>query len=242
MLLQVQPPRSSRCILGLTGMRRTYRYPSGMGWDSLNMIETVGAFVIGVGAHLLREPHLLHGAVAIAAATRGAALARWSIPSPPPAYNCSRDPRGRGRDDWWHRKYTEDADGNSCGCRPVVPTTPTTPRRPRQAARRTARPARRARPGARWWVGERHDHCGGRGAPTLLAAHLPCTTITPRVTATSTMPSPSYYPLVLAAGAPVRTPGLRGGVQRDPLGHPRSGAAAVRHVRLGPPSQSVEEG
>ena len=36
-------------ILGLAGMpRRTYRYPSGMGWDTMNLIETVGAFVIAV--------------------------------------------------------------------------------------------------------------------------------------------------------------------------------------------------
>ena len=36
-------------ILGLVGMpRRTYRYPTGHGWDTMNMIETVGAFVIMV--------------------------------------------------------------------------------------------------------------------------------------------------------------------------------------------------
>ena len=41
-------------ILGLVGMpRRTYRYPSGMGWDTMNMIETVGAFVIMLSVLIL---------------------------------------------------------------------------------------------------------------------------------------------------------------------------------------------
>jgi cytochrome c oxidase subunit 1 len=35
----------------------------------------------------------------------------WSIPSPPPEYNFAEIPRIQARDDWWHRKYTEDADG-----------------------------------------------------------------------------------------------------------------------------------
>src|SRR5262249_31350331 len=40
-------------IVGLVGMpRRTYRYPSGMGWDTLNLIETIGAFVIALGVFL----------------------------------------------------------------------------------------------------------------------------------------------------------------------------------------------
>ena len=36
-------------FLGLIGMpRRTYTYPPGMGWDVLNLIETVGAFIIAL--------------------------------------------------------------------------------------------------------------------------------------------------------------------------------------------------
>ena len=36
-------------ILGLVGMpRRTYRYEPGLGWDTLNLIETIGAFVIAL--------------------------------------------------------------------------------------------------------------------------------------------------------------------------------------------------
>ena len=37
-------------IVGLLGMpRRVATYPSGLGWDSLNMIETIGGFAFGIG-------------------------------------------------------------------------------------------------------------------------------------------------------------------------------------------------
>jgi cytochrome c oxidase subunit 1 len=34
-----------------------------------------------------------------------------SIPSPPPHYNFKEIPQVRGLDEWWHRKYVEDARG-----------------------------------------------------------------------------------------------------------------------------------
>ena len=37
-------------FVGLLGMpRRTYRYDTGMGWEGLNQIETIGAFIIALG-------------------------------------------------------------------------------------------------------------------------------------------------------------------------------------------------
>ena len=37
-------------ILGLQGMpRRVYTYPSEMGWGQLNLLATIGAFIIAVG-------------------------------------------------------------------------------------------------------------------------------------------------------------------------------------------------
>jgi len=35
----------------------------------------------------------------------------WSIPSPPPHYNFAQIPHVHERDDFWHRKYAEGADG-----------------------------------------------------------------------------------------------------------------------------------
>ena len=52
-------------ILGIQGMpRRVYTYPAGMGWDMLNLISTIGAFVIGAG---------VAGLMAIATARRSGA-------------------------------------------------------------------------------------------------------------------------------------------------------------------------
>ena len=47
-------------FLGFEGQpRRTYTYPSGMGWDTLNLLATIGAFIIAtVGARVPRERHL----------------------------------------------------------------------------------------------------------------------------------------------------------------------------------------
>jgi cytochrome c oxidase subunit I+III len=40
-------------ITGIVGMpRRVYTYPAGMGWDALNMISTIGAFMIAAGVLL----------------------------------------------------------------------------------------------------------------------------------------------------------------------------------------------
>ena len=37
-------------IVGLLGMpRRTYRYTPGMGWDALNLMETIGGFIVALG-------------------------------------------------------------------------------------------------------------------------------------------------------------------------------------------------
>ena len=40
-------------ILGLLGMpRRVYTYPSGLGWDALNLVATIGGFVFAIGIGL----------------------------------------------------------------------------------------------------------------------------------------------------------------------------------------------
>ena len=91
------------------------RYDPGMGWDALNLIETIGVVHHRArGAGVPRERDLQHAAAAPHAAVDdpwdGRSL-EWSIPSPPPEYNFAEIPQVEARDDWWHRKYTEDADG-----------------------------------------------------------------------------------------------------------------------------------
>jgi cytochrome c oxidase subunit 1 len=101
-------------FLGLWGMpRRTYRYDSGLGWDTTNLIITIGAFIIAFSV-------LVFIVNAIVSRSRGeiagddpwdARTLEWSIPSPPPEYNFAEVPIVESRDDFWHRKYTEDDEG-----------------------------------------------------------------------------------------------------------------------------------
>ena len=90
--------------VGLAGMpRRVYTYPAGMGWDWLNLAETVGAAVTVVGV-LLFVINVLwsrrHGVLA-PANPWGASTLEWSTTSPPPEYNFAVIPTVRGRDPLW---------------------------------------------------------------------------------------------------------------------------------------------
>ena len=77
-------------ISGLLGMpRRVYTYPAGMGWDSLNLITTIGSYLFALGVVLL----LVNVAISL---RRGriagpnpwdADSLEWAMPSPPPPYN-----------------------------------------------------------------------------------------------------------------------------------------------------------
>ena len=83
-------------ILGLEGMpRRDYTYSGGLGWTGLNLIETLGSYLLASGllavaANLIVS--LFRGARAPNDPFRGATL-EWSTSSPPPAYNFAVIPR-----------------------------------------------------------------------------------------------------------------------------------------------------
>jgi cytochrome c oxidase subunit 1 len=92
--------------LGLQGMpRRVYTYPPGMGWETLNLISTIGAALLIVGGVLLL--------VNIAVSLRAGALAvdnpwnadtlEWATTSPPPVYNFLEIPIVEGRHPIWDR-------------------------------------------------------------------------------------------------------------------------------------------
>jgi len=83
-------------IQGIGGMpRRVYTYPAGLGWGTLNLIETVGGFVIAAGL-LLQLANLLwtikHGRPVGANPWRAPTL-EWRTTSPPPAYNFAVIPK-----------------------------------------------------------------------------------------------------------------------------------------------------
>ena len=83
-------------ILGLEGMpRRDYTYQASLGWTGLNLIETLGAYLLAIGllavaANLIIS--LFRGARA-GNDPFDAATLEWSTSSPPPAYNFAVIPR-----------------------------------------------------------------------------------------------------------------------------------------------------
>jgi cytochrome c oxidase subunit I len=101
-------------ILGLQGMaRRYYRYPPGQGFDFWNMISTIGAFTIALSVLVFiinAVTSIRHGEIA-GNDPWDARTIEWSIPSPPPHYNFAEIPQIHERDDFWHKKYTEDESG-----------------------------------------------------------------------------------------------------------------------------------
>ncbi len=95
-------------FLGLIGMpRRTHTYLSGFGWDSYNMICTIGAFILAFGILLFVIDMIL-------CITKGAPAGNdpwdartleWLTSSPPQCYNFARTPIIPARDALWTHKY-----------------------------------------------------------------------------------------------------------------------------------------
>jgi cytochrome c oxidase subunit 1 len=91
-------------IVGMMGMpRRVYTYPAGMGWDMLNMISTVGAFIVAAALLLFVANVLVslkRGEAAGADPWRASSL-EWATSSPPPAYNFAHIPIVSSRTPLW---------------------------------------------------------------------------------------------------------------------------------------------
>jgi cytochrome c oxidase subunit 1 len=104
-------------LLGLYGMpRRTYRYDEGLGWEGMNQVVSIGGFILAFSVlvflvNVIVSLTLKRGAPAGDDPWDGRTL-EWSISSPPPEYNFAEVPEVESRDDFWHRKYTEDDEGH----------------------------------------------------------------------------------------------------------------------------------
>jgi cytochrome c oxidase subunit 1 len=90
--------------LGLRGMtRRRYTYPAETGWMTLNMIATIGAFLMGI-AVLVFIINVLwsrrRGRVAGNNPWEAGTL-EWATTSPPPKYNFMYPPTAQGREPVW---------------------------------------------------------------------------------------------------------------------------------------------
>ena len=100
-------------IPGMLGMpRRIYTYEPGRGWDTLNLIVTVGAFIQGF-AILIFVVNLVFSYFRGAKAGNDpwdAWTLEWSVSSPPPSYNFASIPTVGSRRPLWDRKHPEDPD------------------------------------------------------------------------------------------------------------------------------------
>jgi cytochrome c oxidase subunit 1 len=100
-------------ILGLQGMpRRTATYGEDMGWDLMNLLSTIGSFIIALG-FLVFVFNVVRSRrnVITDADPWDARTLEWGTSSPPPAHNFDHDPTVTHLDEWWHRKYEEDENG-----------------------------------------------------------------------------------------------------------------------------------
>jgi cytochrome c oxidase subunit 1 len=102
-------------IPGLLGMpRRIYTYEPGRGWEALNFVVTIGAFVQGI-ATLVFVANLV---ISYFKGTKAgndpwdAWTLEWSVSSPPPVYNFASIPRVSSRRPLWDLKHPEDPDSH----------------------------------------------------------------------------------------------------------------------------------
>jgi heme/copper-type cytochrome/quinol oxidase subunit 1 len=98
-------------VTGLLGMpRRVYTYADGMGWNTLNLITSIGSFILAVGVLLFVinvVKSLKTGAVA-GANPWDAPTLEWSVPSPPPPYNFAVIPTVASRHPLWEDRLDEE--------------------------------------------------------------------------------------------------------------------------------------
>ena len=95
-------------FLGLNGMpRRTFTYDPNMGWNTANLIASVGAAILGLGI-------AIYFAVMVYTFFKGEKVGKdiwdartleWSLPNPPPEYNFAVIPTVHARDAFWYEKH-----------------------------------------------------------------------------------------------------------------------------------------
>lgn len=105
-------------ILGLLGMpRRIYTYPAGLGWDSLNFMSSIGAFVIASGVIVFVANWFVTIRRPATATTDpwNAFTLEWATTSPPPPEDFVEIPVVRSPRPLWDLKHPDQADWRQQG-------------------------------------------------------------------------------------------------------------------------------
>ncbi|MDX0562058.1 cytochrome c oxidase subunit I [Sinorhizobium medicae] len=96
-------------ISGLRGMpRRVYTYPAEMGWDTLNLVSTLGAtlFVVSFLVFLYNVAASARGGHVAGDNPWDASTLEWATASPPPPHNFHRIPFVTSREPLWAERET----------------------------------------------------------------------------------------------------------------------------------------
>jgi cytochrome c oxidase subunit I len=100
-------------IPGLLGMpRRIYTYEPGRGWDTLNLIVSIGAIIQAIAIVVFVANLLISYRRGAKAGNDpwDAWTLEWSVSSPPPSYNFASVPVVESRRPLWDLKHPEDPD------------------------------------------------------------------------------------------------------------------------------------
>jgi cytochrome c oxidase subunit 1 len=95
-------------FLGLLGMpRRTHTYLEGFGWETYNMVCTIGSYVLAAGILLLLVDLIrcIRSGQPAGNDPWNARTLEWSTTSPPQVYNFAKTPVIPARDALWEHKY-----------------------------------------------------------------------------------------------------------------------------------------
>ncbi|MDP2470617.1 MAG: cytochrome c oxidase subunit I [Candidatus Palauibacterales bacterium] len=102
-------------FLGLHGMpRRTFTYESGLGFEAMNLMSTVGALLLGSSMLIFiwNVLQMLRKGPPTGADPWGGSTLEWSIASPPPHYNFKVLPKVYGRDPLWAADTSDSRPGD----------------------------------------------------------------------------------------------------------------------------------
>ena len=97
-------------VVGLLGMpRRNYTYPPGLGWSGLNLVETLGAYLLTTGLLLMTANLVISRFRGPPSGDDpwGGDTLEWATTSPPPAYNFAVIPTVSSPYAMWDREDRE---------------------------------------------------------------------------------------------------------------------------------------